>query len=322
MQTHKKYDCIVVGELNVDLILNQIDSFPEMGKEKIAEGMSLVLGSSSAILASNLSALGAKVGFVGKVGKDGFGKLIIDSLEQKGVITDNIIQAEGLKTGITVVMSFENDRANVTYPGAMNALTIDDISDDVLSQARHMHFSSVFLQPGIKKDLIPLFKKAKALGLTTSLDPQWDPQEKWDIDLNKLLQYVDFFFPNISELASITNKDTLESMLPSLSNEHHTIVKMGVEGAGHYTNGKLKKVPAFLNNEVVDTVGAGDSFNAGFLYQYLQGAPIDDCLEFASLTGAVSTTASGGTGAFNSYEQLVEVMKDKFNYQKSHEVTR
>ena len=173
----KKFDIIVVGELNIDLILNQIDGFPEVGKEILADKMTLTLGSSSAICASNLSSLGLKVAFIGKLGNDIFGQFIIHSLEEKGVDTSLIIIDEKLKTGATIALSYDEDRAMVTHQGAMSHLSMDDIDEVQLKLADHLHFSSYFFQPGFKGSLDSLFKKAKDAGLTTSLDIQWDPSE-------------------------------------------------------------------------------------------------------------------------------------------------
>ncbi len=197
--TENKMDVIVIGELNVDIILNEIESFPVIGKEIIANSMSVTLGSSSAIFASNLSSLGAAVAFIGKMGKDNFAEVVLTSLERKNVDTSHIIKTTSLSTGATIVLNYDQDRANVTYPGAMNDFCLEDIDFGFLAGARHMHFSSCFLQPGIRKDLVTLFRKAKELGLTTSLDPQWDPEEKWDLPLEELLPFVDVFLPNMQE---------------------------------------------------------------------------------------------------------------------------
>src|SRR4051812_32818689 len=124
---NKKFDVIVVGELNVDLIMNQLHSFPETGKEKLAEKMTLTLGSSSAIFASNLSALGMKVSFVGKIGNDIFGNFCKEQLDKKGVNTSMLIQNDTLQTGATVILNFDEDRAMVTHQGAMKSLGISDI---------------------------------------------------------------------------------------------------------------------------------------------------------------------------------------------------
>jgi len=306
----KDFDVIVVGELNVDIILNRIDRFPEMGKEILAGSLDLTLGSSSAIFASNLSSLGSKVSFLGKVGKDGFASTVLNSLRSKGVDTSNIIQSNKLNTGATIVMNFNQDRAMVTYPGAMEDLKLEDIDFDYIATARHLHFSSIFLQPGIRPDLAMLFEKAKSLGLTTSLDPQWDPAEKWEVDLPGLLPQLDIFLPNMAEFQFLTSTNSLEDGMrkikqfaPNLT----TVVKDGVNGAFGWNGAEWIHQPAVLNENVVDCIGAGDSFNAGFIHKFTQGASLKQCLEYGALTGAVSTTMAGGTGAFANLKLLNEL---------------
>ncbi len=311
----KQFDVLVIGELNVDLILNTIDSFPEMGKEKIARQMTLTLGSSSAIFASNLSSLGAKVAFAGKIGNDAFGTLVKESLEAKKVATDFVIMSSKLNTGATIVLNYSEDRAMVTYPGAMEDLTADDLDTSVIKSARHLHFSSYFLQPGIQSGLLALFKTAKENGLTTSLDMQWDPAEKWNFNYREILPFVDVFLPNEQEALLLTNEKVLDDAVKKLTCEGNlVVVKLGSKGsiAADKNNSVFKQ--AFYNNNVVDAIGAGDSFNAGFIFKYINGRPADECQEFANLTGAVNTTSAGGTTAFESYDQVVTVGKEKFGY--------
>ena len=311
----KKFDVIVVGELNVDLILNNIDSFPEMGKEKIAKNMTLTLGSSSAIFASNFSSLGANVAFLGKIGNDSFGDLVIESLRSKNVNVDLIIRDKNSNTGATVVLNYNEDRAMVTYQGAMNELTIDDISKETLSLAKHLHFSSYYLQPGIKKDIGRLLKMAKDSGLSTSFDMQWDPDEKWDLNYEETLPLVDVFLPNEQELKYLTKKENIDEALDVLSQfSNAVIVKMGNKGSLLFNNEKKNLKDAFINNEVVDAIGAGDSFNAGFIFKYINGESLEKCQEFGNLMGAVNTTAAGGTTAFSSYKNVIGTAKEKFNY--------
>ena len=159
------FDVIAVGELNVDLILNQIDSFPEVGKEKLAENGTLTLGSSTAIFASNLSALGMRVSFIGKTGNDIFGRFCKEQLEAKGVDTSMLMISDELKTGATIILNFGEDRAMVTHQGAMKYLELSEITKEMLGMAKHLHFSSYFLQPGFKNNLDSLFKMAKEAGL-------------------------------------------------------------------------------------------------------------------------------------------------------------
>ena len=313
----KKYDVLVVGELNVDLIFDKLgDKLPEVGKEIFADEMILTLGSSSAILAANLSTLGPRVSFIGKIGKDSFADLVLTSLESKGVDTSSIIQSSEHKTGITVACSYGNDRAMVTHPGAMNHLTIDDITTEQLEQAKHLHMSSVFFQPGLKPDITELFKRAKEAGLTTSFDPQWDPNEKWDVDLKALLPYVDVFLPNIEEIKFMTGTQSRDEALESVADfANIVIVKDGENGSFLWSENEQINQSIFTNPNIVDTIGAGDSFNSGFISKFIEKQPLKKCTEFGALTGAVNTTSAGGTTAFSSLNDVKEIASNRFNFE-------
>lgn len=310
----KKFDILVVGELNIDLILNGIQKEPEIGKEILADTMTLTLGSSSAIFASNISTLGSKVAFAGKIGNDSFGNLVINSLKEKNINTENVFVSKDKVTGASIILNYDNDRAIITHLGAIACLSADDISDELLANAKHLHVSSIFLQENLKKGIIQLFGKAKSLGLTTSLDIQWDPAEKWDINFEELLPLTDIFLPNKQEITALTKEDDTEKALDKLGHVSNIIaVKLGTEGAIGMKKGIKIIVPPFLNEHVVDAIGAGDSFNAGFIYKYLKGEGLQECLEFGNLTGAVNTTASGGTAAFSNLRNVKQTAKEKFN---------
>jgi len=310
----KKYDLLVVGELNLDLILNKIQSFPKMGTEIIADEMNLSLGSSSAIFASNISVLGIKTAFAGMIGDDNFGDLVLSSLQDKNVDTSFIKINNKHKTGLTVALNYDEDRAMVTYPGAMNQFSLRDMGAEVFESARHMHLSSIFLQQKLKNDVETLFQKAKQYGMTTSLDLQWDPEGKWDIDFGSLLPLVDVFLPNKSELFAITGIDDVEQSLNSLKDKCNTIaVKMGAEGSVLFNNGSISYHKPYLNTKVIDAIGAGDSFNAGFVFALLNGYQAADCMDFGNLMGAINTTAASGTGAFTSKPEIAKRAMESFN---------
>lgn len=309
----KLYDIIVVGELNVDLILNEIEKFPVIGKEVIAKEMTLTLGSSSAIFASNISSLGARVAFLGKIGQDKFGEVVLESLKNFNVDTSMVKTLGEVGTGATIILNVNEDRANTTYPGAMDCLTIDDIKDEDLGKAKHLHFSSYFLQPGMWGSLGELFRRAKKLGLTTSFDMQWDPQETWTLDIADVLPHVDIFLPNETELMLLTGKNNLEEAIESVKKYANILViKRGNKGSLVHRQDKLTDLPAFLNRNVVDAIGAGDSFNAGFIFKFINGSDIAECQKFGNLTGAVSTTAAGGTTAFQDYKLFERLAKERF----------
>jgi sugar/nucleoside kinase (ribokinase family) len=311
----KEFDVLVAGELNVDIILNNIQAFPEIGKEILANDMSVVLGSSSAILASNLSSLGTRVAFTGKTGKDVFSEIVFGSLNRRGVDCSRVIRDERYPTGATIVLNYGQDRANITFPGAMNHFGINDIDFEFLSRAKHLHFSSCFIQPEMKKSLPELFRMAKKAGLTTSMDPQWDPEEKWELPLGELMPYVDVFMPNIMELKYITGEKTLEDAVRKLSKLANILVVKNGEGGAWLWDGKsLSHQPAFKNEQVVDCIGAGDSFNAGFLSEYVKKSSLKKCMETGALMGAINTTQAGGTAAFEDYDTVRSVARERFNY--------
>lgn len=303
----KRYDIAAIGELNVDVILNQIDGFPEMGKEKFAGQMLLTLGSSTAIFAANASSLGPKVCFVGMIGKDSFGALVKESLEAKGVATDYLIESSSAATGATIVMSYDEDRANLTYQGAMDIMGFDDIDQSVFENAKHIHLSSLFMQSALLRDIDKVLEAATKNGVTVSLDTQWDPAEKWALDYKKVLPSITIFLPNEKELQALTGtsslEEAIEAVLPYLGCA--MVVKMGSKGSLLVRkDGSRNMLPSFLNRNVVDAIGAGDSFNSGFVSAFVKGLPLEKCQEIGNMTGALNTTAAGGTGAFTTPEEI------------------
>lgn len=310
----KKYDVVAIGELNVDLILNRIERAPEIGKEVFAEDMILTLGSSTAIFAANIACLGSKTGFVGMIGRDAFGDLIESSLANKGVDTSMLIKSDKYSSGATICLNYHEDRANVTYQGAMDFMTFDDVDKDLFSKTRHIHLSSVFMQSGIKKDLLEILKFARENGVTTSLDTQWDPNEKWDLNYKEILPYIDVFLPNETELKFLTNCDSLDEAIEKITPYLNICVaKMGRIGSILLQKNKQRvQLDAFLNNNVVDAIGAGDSFNAGFIHAFVKGQSPENSQITGNLTGAINTTAAGGTGAFTSAADVKRVSFDVF----------
>lgn len=315
MSDNRKYDVIALGELNVDIILNSIDGFPEIGKEKFAGSMTVTLGSSTAIFAANTACLGARTAFAGMVGDDSFGDLVSSSLEARGVDTEFLIRSAKYATGATVVMSYDEDRANLTYQGAMDHMGFDDIDPEIFLQGRHIHISSIFMQSALKRDLFKVFGAAEKNGVTLSMDTQWDPVEKWDFDYKALLPHINIFMPNETELKCLTGKDSLdasvEAIVPYL--KEAAVIKCGSKGSLLVRkDGTRTMLPSFLNKNVIDTIGAGDSFNSGFIYSYVRGLSLEECQRTGNLTGAVNTTAAGGTGAFTSRSAVEKTAKNVF----------
>lgn len=307
----KKLDIVVVGELNVDLILTGLHSLPELGKVKLSDDMHFTLGSASAIFASNISKLGLKVGFIGKVGEDEFGDFILDKLKNNKVETSQIRRDENAKTGICVSLSFPEDYAMASFAGARHTLTLADVNMDYVSQARHLHMSSYYLQTGMMDGCPGLFERAKEVGMTTSLDPDTDPTGKWDLSILELLKFVDVFLPNESEALQISNCETIESALDFFNKIVGTVViKTGSTGAWVKSDNKTFHADTF-KVDVVDTTGAGDSFNSGFICKFYQGSNIQECMLWGNACAAISTTELGGTTAFPDLIQLEQFLADR-----------
>ena len=310
----KQYDIAAIGELNVDIILNGIESEPEIGKEKFAREMTVTLGSSTAIFAANAAALGSKVCFVGMIGRDSFGSLVRTSLDAKGVDTRYLVEGD-TPTGATICMSYGEDRANLTYQGSMDVMTFDDIPQEVFEKARHIHLSSLFMQSGLLRDVHKILDAAAAGGVTVSLDTQWDPMETWKLDYKTVLPKVTVFMPNEKELQCLTGAADLESAIAEVTPYLGgcMMLKCGSDGSMLvFKDGSRNCLPAFLNTEVVDAIGAGDSCNAGFVTAFVKGLPLEECQRTGNLTGAVNTTAAGGTGAFTSIEAVRELCAVRF----------
>lgn len=298
------FDVVVAGEINPDLILTG-DVLPEFGQvEKLIDSYTLAIGSSSAIFACGAARLGLKVAFIGVCGDDLFGRFMLDEMQKRNVDTSNVIVRGNSKTGLSVILNRDADRSILTYPGAMADLQTSDIPNDLLAQARHIHVASYFLQTRLQPQLPVLFNRAHSLGLTTSLDTNYDPTEQWT-GFDELLAATDIFFPNKTEALSITGSEGIESAAKKLARRSKVVViKLGADGAMLQRGDQAIAAPSIAVN-VVDTIGAGDSFDAGFLYGYLNHWDMERSLRLAAICGALSTQTSGGTAAQPTFEQAL-----------------
>ena len=304
-------DVCVVGEINPDLILYGVPEQLTPEQESLIEGFRLTLGGSSAIFAHNLSALGTHVGMISKVGSDAFGKLSFDWLAKAGVdLTHVSFASSGISTGLTVVLAHPDHRVMLTYPGAMFELNYSDLDLEFMVSARHFHLSSYFLQNSLRPRVADLFRQAKEKGLSTSLDTNDDPSGEWGKDLLGVLPFVDILFPNEREANKIARTEDVQQAIEKLSQScGMVVVKLGARGA-IARKGSEEWRREGMRVDSVDSVGAGDSFDAGFIHRFLQGANPADCLEYADLAGALSTTREGGTEAFKDRDSVAQFFRD------------
>lgn len=291
------FDVIAVGELNVDLILTG-DVLPAFGQaEKLIDDATLTLGSSTAIFACGAARLGLRVAFIGKVGDDEFGRFVVAQLQARRVDTRGVIIDPSIKTGLSVILSQPHDRAILTHLGSIAALRYAEIDQSLLARGRHLHLGSYFLLNALRPQIPTLFADARRLGLTTSLDTNYDPAEGWDGGLHDVLTHTDLFLPNETELRAIAGVHEIPAALAVMATAKRLVaVKLGAEGAMASGKGENIQAPS-IAMDVIDTTGAGDSFDAGFIYGHLAGWPVEQILRFACVCGALSTRAAGGTMA-------------------------
>jgi sugar/nucleoside kinase (ribokinase family) len=294
----RRFDLLVAGEINPDLILRDDDLTPAFGQaEKLVDDADLEIGSSAAIMACGAARLGLRTAFVGVVGDDPFGRYMLDAMAHRGVDVGACRVDPALRTGVSVILSRPADRAILTFPGAIPALRAADVPDALLADSAHLHLGSYFLLDALRPDAPALFERARARGLTTSLDTNFDPSGTWDGGLERLLPWVDVLLPNETEALRLSGELELGAALQVLSRRVGTVaVKRGPDG-GEAWSGRDRARRSALAVDAVDTTGAGDSFDAGFLYGWTRGWPLAACLTLGTACGSLSTRAAGGTAA-------------------------
>ncbi|MBL7201145.1 MAG: carbohydrate kinase family protein [Anaerolineae bacterium] len=292
----RRYDVITFGDMCVDLLVTGEDVTPRFGQvEKLVDDYVIEMGGSCCIFACQAAKLGLRAGILGRVGDDGFGRTIIHRLEECGVDARRVIVDPTLKTGLGIALCQGDDRAILTYPGSLSAIEPEDVTDGYLASARHLHHGSFFLHTRLRPHMPDIFQRARDLGLSTSLDTNWDPDERWNSNLADVMPLTDIFMPNEQEALRISGRSSLEDAVA----EFHgwgiplVVVKRGAAGAWASDGGRTWTC-AVTAVSGGDSVGAGDSFDAGFLAGWLRGLPLDDCLDIACRCGQSVAGASGG----------------------------
>jgi len=299
------YDILVAGEINPDLILTG-DVIPQFGQvEKLVDSANLTIGSSSAIFACGAARLGLKVAFIGVCSDDIFGRFMLEEMRKRQVDTSHVIIDRSGSTGLSVILNRDTDRAILTFPGLIDALYAENIQDELLEQSRHLHVASYYLQTKLQAGLQEFFRYAHSRSLTTSLDTNYDPSGNWH-GLDELLPETDVFLPNQTEALAITGAAHASQAAKILSEKAKIVaVKLGAQGALASSAG-LEYQASSISVEVKDTVGAGDSFDAGFLYGFLNQWPLGKSLRLACICGALSTQRHGGTDGQPTLEEALK----------------
>ena len=306
----RKYDVLTIFDICADLVVDLGDTVPEFGqKEKYVDSYALEMGGSTGIFACQCAKLGLRTTGAGVVGGDIFGDMVKAELSGCSVDISNIVTDGDIKTGLGLHLKRTgDDRSILTYSGSIGAATPGHITDALLQSARHLHIGSYYLLEGVREALPDIARRAKNFGLSTSLDTNWDPSEKWDLP-DELLSNIDIIFPNLNEALLLAGYSDLESAVKALAAKVPVVaVKLGVEGALAESGGIRVKLPAPAV-EVIDTIGAGDNFDAGFLYAHLCGLSLEQCLRCGICCGSASAAKPGGIKSQITLEALSDWMK-------------
>jgi sugar/nucleoside kinase (ribokinase family) len=308
-------DVLVVGDLNPDLLVSGDDLVPRFGQRERYANMYMTLGGSAGIFAAGAARLGLRTALVACIGDDPLGEVSVSALRSRGVDVAPVRRVAGQRTGLTIHFLRAGDRAMLTEPGAFALVSASDAIAHLSPPPRHVHLASVFLLPEVLARGAELVAAAHAAGATVSVDTNDDPEGRFERP--EWLTQADILFPNDREAIALAGGEdaahgggdgaaqaTGEAAVPAhdavagaaralAADGALVVVKRGGAGALAVRGEELCEV-APPEREAVDAVGAGDTFDAGFLAGWLAGRPLRESLLLACACGALSTRAAGG----------------------------
>jgi len=301
---------IVIGDLNVDIIVTGAPQLPVLGHEIPCEDIRTVMGGSASIFACRLAQLGGGADILGKVGNDENGRIVLKTLRSSNVGIDNVKVLDDIRTGATLSLTYPQNKALITFTGGIDVLAASDIDSELFCRYGHLHVSSIYLQRKLLISLVDIFAEAKRRGLRTSLDTNADPLNKYEY-INEILDHVDIFLPNDREAKDMTGSKNVKDAMRKLGQKVPVVVvKRGEKGAIGKYGGRIVKVESIGINPV-DTTGAGDSFDAGFIYYFLhQEKDFETSMRFANALGALSCLYIGGADEKITETDVLDFMKD------------
>jgi sugar/nucleoside kinase (ribokinase family) len=294
-----KLDVAVIADLCVDMLVRG-DVVPVWGQvEQFVDDYCLELGGSAGIFASQFARLGGRVGLYGKVGNDLFGRYLRDRIADLGIPTDYVFTSEQFRTPVGLGLIRKDDRAMLTYRGCLQEITFAPVAaSGMLVRAPHLHIAGYFLLEALRPQWPQALPGIRQQGMTVSLDTNWSPGGDWE-DVRDILGYVDVFAPNEEEALRISGKDDVEEAGKWLGRlVELTVIKRGARGAVAFDSGtgtRCEMPGVSLDaRSIADTTGAGDNFDAGFLWAWLQDAPLADCVNLGMRCAVSSLACMGG----------------------------
>lgn len=307
----KKWDVYIYGDVNIDLVIPGVDHFPKPGQEEEVATMETFVGGGAALFTLGLGKLGMHPVFQGEVGDDCYGELIVQEFYKKNVDCKLLKRSKTEKTGISISFTNEKDRSFLTYRGTNARISIREIQMDHVMEARHIHVTG-YEGTANHKEYLELLKRVKnETDATVSFDLGWDASGEWYGGIDQLFPYIDVLFMNEMEAVHYSRKETAKEAAEIFAQSCGiAVIKMGRLGSLAVKKGTYYEAASFAVR-AVDTTGAGDSFNAGFIYGFLNGFDPQTCLEYGNGCGALNVTALGGNTGFPDKETLHQFIKSQ-----------
>lgn len=304
----RKFDAVVIGDANIDLVVVGCNEVPQPGQEVFVDNMTMHVGGGAALFSVSLAKLGVRVAFNGVLGDDGYGQYIRDSFTKSGIDTRMIQTSKIHNTGISIAFNPDTDRSFITYAGSNAELRVDQLDLDFVAQGRHVHVTG-YMGRRNHEQYMALGRALKEKGVTLSSDVGWDDSGEWDKGIFELMKLFDVFLMNETEALHYTGMDNIEDSLRSMGEYcGHVVVKLGEKGAMALKDGIITRLPGY-SVEAVDTTGAGDSFNAGYLFGFLSGMDVTTSLSYGNACGALSVTAFGGSTGTPNRDGLMDFLR-------------
>ncbi len=311
----EKIDVVCAGILVADILCSPIEKVPVPGELISTEEIFLFGGGHVHNTSVSLARLGARVGAIGKVGRDPFGDFLKEDLEKEGVDISKISVSDRFETSKTIIiLTPTEDRRFIYTPGANADFSIDDIDFDYISQAKILYLGGYGVLSELNEDsLVKLFKFAKEQSLVTVLDVVIPHVEiNWINKCKKALKFTDFFLPNTDEARIITGQvdpgKQAEEIL-KYNSEMTVVITMGKEGSLVRTKDRIVQASAY-KIKTIDPSGGGDAFTAGFIFGVMNDWELEKTVKFASAMGASAGRKMGCTTGVFTREEACEFIRN------------
>lgn len=306
-------DVVALGILVADVLGRPVDEWPERGKLKKVDEMTLHIGGCAANAGVGLQKLGVPTAVVGKVGRDGFGDYLVSALQRAGVDTRGIERDDTAGTSATMVtVASDGERTFIHYIGANATIRPAELDWGLVKSARFVHLAGALLMPGFDgPPAAEVLRDARAAGVTTCCDTAWDATGAWMKTVRPMLEHMDYFLPSFEEAKEITGLTDAADVAHCLLDHGVSCValKMGSEGCRVWTRDESAQAPIFPV-EPVDACGAGDAFCAGFICGLTKGWDLERCAIMGNGCGALCVTGLGTTTGLRDFAGTLEFIKE------------